>query len=323
MEFDPAEQQYALEQALSELAEAEQQVVRRQADIEARDGAGPGGPAERALPRAPRRTRRQDARAAAQRQRVQEAQADARGDEAPAGADRARRGLEPDDASRRPWPSSSRRATGRGSTPTAPGRSSRASSSARRSTGSCSSGRTATRPAACSTPACRCPSTGSGDTVSSGRVDRRRVGHCRPGDHRARERAGARHAGRRAGRDGPRRRRCPGQTFAAQHHGAVGRGAPVARPAGPLRQFEVTLRLDKPDPRLRPGTTVRVADRRAGGEGRAHRAAPGGVPARAAKSVVYVRAGDRFEAARGEGDAPVGEPRRPSRACPRAPRWRW
>jgi HlyD family secretion protein len=36
MEFDPAEQQYALDQALSELAEAEQQVVRRKADIEAR-----------------------------------------------------------------------------------------------------------------------------------------------------------------------------------------------------------------------------------------------------------------------------------------------
>ena len=36
MEFDPAEQQYALDQALSELAEAEQQVIRRRADIEAR-----------------------------------------------------------------------------------------------------------------------------------------------------------------------------------------------------------------------------------------------------------------------------------------------
>jgi len=36
MEFDPAEQQYALDQALSELAEAEQNVIRRRADIEAR-----------------------------------------------------------------------------------------------------------------------------------------------------------------------------------------------------------------------------------------------------------------------------------------------
>jgi HlyD family secretion protein len=36
MEFDPAEQQYALDQALSELDEAEQQVIRRRADIEAR-----------------------------------------------------------------------------------------------------------------------------------------------------------------------------------------------------------------------------------------------------------------------------------------------
>ena len=36
MEFDPAEQQYALEQALTELAEAEQSVIQRRADIEAR-----------------------------------------------------------------------------------------------------------------------------------------------------------------------------------------------------------------------------------------------------------------------------------------------
>ncbi len=36
MEFDPAQQQFALDQALSEVAEAEQQVIQRQADIEAR-----------------------------------------------------------------------------------------------------------------------------------------------------------------------------------------------------------------------------------------------------------------------------------------------
>jgi HlyD family secretion protein len=36
MEFDPAEQQYALEQAMTELAEAEQAVVQRRADIDAR-----------------------------------------------------------------------------------------------------------------------------------------------------------------------------------------------------------------------------------------------------------------------------------------------
>jgi multidrug resistance efflux pump len=36
MEFDPAEQQFALEQALTELAEAEQTVIQRKADIEAR-----------------------------------------------------------------------------------------------------------------------------------------------------------------------------------------------------------------------------------------------------------------------------------------------
>ena len=36
MEFDPDQQQFALDQALSEVAEAEQQVIQRQADIEAR-----------------------------------------------------------------------------------------------------------------------------------------------------------------------------------------------------------------------------------------------------------------------------------------------
>jgi HlyD family secretion protein len=36
MEFDPAQQQFALDQALSEVAEAEQEVIRRRADIEAR-----------------------------------------------------------------------------------------------------------------------------------------------------------------------------------------------------------------------------------------------------------------------------------------------
>ena len=39
MEFDPAEQQYALEQAETELAEAEQMVIQRRADIEARAAA--------------------------------------------------------------------------------------------------------------------------------------------------------------------------------------------------------------------------------------------------------------------------------------------
>ena len=36
MEFDPAQQQFALDQALSEVAQSEQEVIRRRADIEAR-----------------------------------------------------------------------------------------------------------------------------------------------------------------------------------------------------------------------------------------------------------------------------------------------
>ena len=39
MEFDPAQQQFALDQALSEVAQAEQEVIRRRADIEARAAA--------------------------------------------------------------------------------------------------------------------------------------------------------------------------------------------------------------------------------------------------------------------------------------------
>ena len=40
MEFDPSDQQYALEQAKSELAEAEQEIVkmRADADVQARPG---------------------------------------------------------------------------------------------------------------------------------------------------------------------------------------------------------------------------------------------------------------------------------------------
>jgi multidrug resistance efflux pump len=64
--------------------------------------------------------------------------------------------------------------------------------------------------------------------------------------------------------------------------------------AGPLRQFDVTLRLDEVDPRLRPGTSVRVII--AGIEVRNVLSIPRqALFQRNGKSVVYVRAGDRFE----------------------------
>ena len=57
IEFDPADQQFALEQAKSELAEAEQQIVKMKADTAVQAAAGRGGAADRALRRPPRRAR--------------------------------------------------------------------------------------------------------------------------------------------------------------------------------------------------------------------------------------------------------------------------
>jgi HlyD family secretion protein len=64
--------------------------------------------------------------------------------------------------------------------------------------------------------------------------------------------------------------------------------------AGPLRQFEVVLRVDKPDPRLRPGMTVRVLI--AGPELANVLTVPRqSVFQESGRSVVYVPVGDRFE----------------------------
>jgi HlyD family secretion protein len=49
----------------------------------------------------------------------------------------------------------------------------------------------------------------------------------------------------------------PGLTPTAKVTAVAGMGRPDSR-SGPLRQFDVTLELANPDPRLRPGTTVRV-----------------------------------------------------------------
>jgi cobalt-zinc-cadmium efflux system membrane fusion protein len=64
---------------------------------------------------------------------------------------------------------------------------------------------------------------------------------------------------------------------------------------GPLRQFDVTLRLDHPDARLRPGTSVRVVV--TGSEVRDALVVPRqALFQKNGKPVVYVRAGERFEA---------------------------
>lgn len=49
----------------------------------------------------------------------------------------------------------------------------------------------------------------------------------------------------------------PGLTPTAKVSAVAGMGRPDSR-YGPLRQFDVTLEMANPDPRLRPGTTVRV-----------------------------------------------------------------
>jgi HlyD family secretion protein len=64
--------------------------------------------------------------------------------------------------------------------------------------------------------------------------------------------------------------------------------------SGPLRDFDVTLRLDQADARLRPGTSVRLALAGTRVDNVLH------VPRQAifekdGKPVVYVRVGDRFE----------------------------
>jgi hypothetical protein len=64
--------------------------------------------------------------------------------------------------------------------------------------------------------------------------------------------------------------------------------------AGPLRQFEAVLRVDKADQRLRPGTTVRVLI--AGRELKNVLTVPRqAVFQQNGKSVVYLPVGDRFE----------------------------
>jgi HlyD family secretion protein len=86
----------------------------------------------------------------------------------------------------------------------------------------------------------------------------------------------------------------PGQPLAATITALSGVAVRSRDQAGPLRQFEVTLRLDKPDTRLRPGTTVSLTI-----QGRELESALS-VPRQAVfqqdgRSIVYLRRGDGFE----------------------------
>ncbi len=86
----------------------------------------------------------------------------------------------------------------------------------------------------------------------------------------------------------------PGQTFAARISALSTVAVRSNDQTGPLRQFEVTLRLDHADPRLRPGTSVRAVI--AGTEVRNVLTIPRqALFQKNGKSVVFVRSGDRFE----------------------------
>ena len=88
----------------------------------------------------------------------------------------------------------------------------------------------------------------------------------------------------------------PGRPFAARVTALAGLATRAAffESAGPLRQFDVTLRLDQPDARLRPGTSVRVVV--AGSEVRDALVVPRqALFQKNGKPVVYVRVAERFE----------------------------
>jgi RND family efflux transporter MFP subunit len=86
----------------------------------------------------------------------------------------------------------------------------------------------------------------------------------------------------------------PGQTFTARITALSTVALRSNDQTGPLRQFEVTLRFDRMDPGLRPGTSVRVVI--AGTEVRNVLTIPRqALFQKNGKSVVFARVGDRFE----------------------------
>jgi multidrug resistance efflux pump len=87
----------------------------------------------------------------------------------------------------------------------------------------------------------------------------------------------------------------PGMALAARITALSGVAIRSRDQAGPLRQFEVILRLDRPETRLRPGTTVRVTI--SGREVRDVLTVPRqAVFQRNGETMVYLRVGDGFEA---------------------------
>jgi HlyD family secretion protein len=88
----------------------------------------------------------------------------------------------------------------------------------------------------------------------------------------------------------------PGKPYTARVSslaGSAARGNFFDNTSGPLRMFDVTLRLDQPDPRLRPGTSVRVV--LSGAEVRDALTLPRqAVFQKNGKPVVYARTGTGF-----------------------------
>jgi multidrug resistance efflux pump len=86
----------------------------------------------------------------------------------------------------------------------------------------------------------------------------------------------------------------PGRAFGARITAIAGFATKAGDLGGPLRQFDVTLQLDQPVERLRAGTTVRVVI--SGSEIRNVLTIPRqALFQKNGKPIVYVRAGDRFE----------------------------
>jgi len=293
MEFDPAEQQYALDQALSELAEAEQQVIRRRADIEAR-------------------VAQDDVSLLNARYRVRRAELDCKTPERLVAANEfQKRKLTLEEMKRRLAQAEhdvvQNRTTLNAALAVVEQARNRARINADRARQIIDSlvvrapidglvlireNRDATGGVFFS--GMSLPEYRVGDTVWSGRVIADvsdtsdleitvRVNE----QERAALVVGQPVAVRADG--------LPTQPFSAHISALSGVAVRSREQAGPLRQFEVTLRLDSPEPRIRPGTTARVLI--SGQEVRDVLTVPRqAVYREGGKSVVYVRLGDRFEA---------------------------
>ncbi|RPH82442.1 MAG: HlyD family efflux transporter periplasmic adaptor subunit, partial [Candidatus Rokuibacteriota bacterium] len=293
MEFDPAEQQYALDQALSELAEAEQQVVRRKADIEAMIAQDEGGQLNA-------------------RYRVRRAELDAKTPERLLSANEfQKRKLTLEEMKRRLAQTEhdvvSNRTTLGAALAVVEQARNRSRINADRARQIIDSlvvrapldglvlvreNRDATGGVFYS--GMSLPEYRVGDTVWSGRViaDVSDISDLEITVRVNEQDRAALNVGQPATVQADA---APGKGFGAHIAGLSGVALRSRDQQGPLRQFEVTLRLDSPDARLRPGTTARVLI--GGPEIKNVLTVPRqAVYREGGKSVVYVPAGDRFEA---------------------------